>query len=127
MNVTQTIGRYALLLSISSFTVGIAQAKDDSELQQAGEKACERIIYCSKEQIKKEEGELAPEMLKMIESYSKNICQSVFAYKDFVDMFDIKKDLLKCYDEMATQSCDDFSEGKDLPACVALDNKFDDY
>lgn len=126
MKKNQIIGRGIILVSLLSFTNSIAFAQDDSELQQAGEKVCERIIYCSKEQIKKEEGELAPEMLAMLDNMTQNMCQSVFAYKEFVDMFDIRKDLIKCYQEMATQSCEDFSEGKELPACEALDKKFDD-
>ncbi len=126
MKKNQIIGRGIILVSLLSFTNSIAFAQDDSELQQAGEKACERIVYCSKEQIKEEEGELAPEMLAMLDNFAQNMCQSVFAYKEVVDMFDIRKDLLTCYQEMATQSCEDFSEGKELPACEALDSKFDD-
>ncbi len=103
-----------------------AVANNDKDLEEAAEKACNRIVTCTKESLKKE-GAATKEMLAMVDQFAAASCQSAFAYKEFVDVFDIKKDLVKCYIEMAEQSCEDFENGEDLPACVALDKKFDGY
>lgn len=117
----------SLVLTLCVFAnLESAVADTDKELEKAAEKACNRIVTCTKESLEKE-GAATKEMLAIVDQFAAASCQAVFAYQEFVDIFDIKKDLLKCYTEIAEQSCEDFEKGEDLPACDALDTKFDNY
>lgn len=115
----------SVLLSFSA-TFSVNANKADTEMEALINEVCEHVVMCMKQEIEKEEGEISPRMLTMIDSMSKMTCQSLSGYSDFVDMSTVTvEDVKGCYNAISTMPCDKLDENDELPACKVIQEKLE--
>jgi len=97
-------------------------ADDKVQLQKASEAACGKIKMCIKKQAT-EEGDISPEMLKMIDKIAENSCKSLYEINEVTAYDNLVEPISKCYEAMANSSCADLVDGKQPQACIDLEKE----
>lgn len=119
----------SLLIALStSFTFGTNAADADPEMETLITKVCEHVVMCMKQEIEQDGEEMSPRMLSMIDSISKQTCQSLKEYTMFVEHSSVTVDDVKgCYKAMATVECGELDSQDEIPACKVISDKLEEY
>lgn len=112
----------AILISFTVFVGSHAFADDKADLQKTADLACGKIKMCIKKQAT-DEGNMSPEMLKMIDQIADSSCKSLYQINEITAYDNLIVPLRKCYQAMAESSCADLVDGKQPQACITLEQE----
>ena len=103
-----------------------SDSKPDAEMKKLINDVCKNVVMCMKEEIRKDEGELSPQMTAMVDKMSTKTCKVFEQYNEFVEYSTVTVDDVKaCYKEMATAECGRLDNQSNIASCKIIEDKLD--